>query len=151
MLDVLEKPVTVNQDAVPDTAWPRNEPAPQSTVHDQNDGLLATAGPLMAAAYAAALGIVALTFTASSEALFVIAISSGFAIMFFALPWLMLRIRASHDDRFLRSGTALTAPMVETFTGAIRRGEALAQMVIVPLAVVVAFSAFALISTLARP
>jgi hypothetical protein len=31
MLDVLEKPVAAKQDAVPNTAWPRNEPALQPT------------------------------------------------------------------------------------------------------------------------
>ena len=72
-------------------------------MHDQDYGLLATAGPLMAAAYAIALGIATLTFTASSEALFAVTISAGFAVMFFAVPWIMLGVRVRRDKRWMRS------------------------------------------------
>ena len=82
MLDLLEHPPTADQGVArePGTTRPHNETALRHSVHDQDDGLLATAGPLMAAAYAIALGIAALTFVASREALFVVTISAGFTV-----------------------------------------------------------------------
>lgn len=79
MLELLEHPLTADWDLArePGTTRPHSETALRQAVHDQDDGLLATAGPLMAAAYAIALGIAALTFTASSEALFAVTISTG--------------------------------------------------------------------------
>lgn len=151
MLNVVEKPLTDHRDMVLATALPRLKTSSNETVNDEDDGLLATAGPLMAGTFAVALGIVALTFMTSGEALFVVAISGGFAIVFFTLPWLMLRERAKHDERWVRSEAARTAPIVVTFTGGIRRGEALIQMVVVPFAVVTASTAFALIWILVRP
>ena len=71
--------------------------------------------------------------------------------MFFTLPWLMLGVRVRHDRRWVRSEAVRSAPVVAIFTGRIRRDEALAQMLIVPIAVVIAFSAFGLIWTFARP
>ena len=48
---------------------------PKVTVADQDDGLLSVAGPIIVGAYAMAMGIVALTFIASAEALFAISMS----------------------------------------------------------------------------
>jgi uncharacterized membrane protein YhaH (DUF805 family) len=141
---------------------PRSEPssargraralAPKEEVlADYNDGLLSTAGPIMACSYAVALAIAILTFMGQGEALFAVSISSGFAIVFFMLPYLVLTVRKRHDRRWQGAATQRFAPKVSTFTGSIRRHEAIIQMVIVPLAVVVAFSSFALIWTQVRP
>ena len=69
-----------------------------------------------------ALGIATLTFTASSEALFAVTISAGFAVMFFAVPWIMLGVRVRRDKRWMRSEAVRSAPVVATLTGRIRRG-----------------------------
>jgi ABC-type transport system involved in cytochrome bd biosynthesis fused ATPase/permease subunit len=123
---------------------------PKVTAADQDDGLLSVAGPLMVGAYAVAMGIVALTFLASAEALFAISICVGFAVMFFTLPLLMLRIRAHRDRRWQKTSRHELKSEVEIYTGTIGRTEAIAQMVIIPLAVAVAFSSFAIIWTLVR-
>ena len=118
---------------------------------NQDDGLLSVAGPIMVGAYAWAMAVVALTFMASAEALFVIAICMGFAVAFFTLPLLMLRVRAHRDRRCQGiSGQELKSE-VAIFTGTIGRTEAIAQMVIVPLMVALVFSSFAIIWTLVRP
>jgi hypothetical protein len=121
MLDLLEHPLTTDRDVArePSATRPHSETALPQIVHDRDDGLLATAGPLMAAAYAIALAIAALTFMASSEALFVITISTGFAVMFFTLPWLMLGVRVRHDKRWVRPEEGRSASVVETLTGPI--------------------------------
>lgn len=123
----------------------------EETLADYNDGLLSTAGPIMACAYAVALGIATLTFMNKGEALFAVSISCGFAIVFFVLPYLVLTVRKRHDRRWQGAARQRFAPKVSTFTGSIRRHEAIIQMVIVPLAVVMAFSSFALIWTQVRP
>jgi hypothetical protein len=122
----------------------------KAAVADQDDGLLSVAGPIMVGAYAVALGVVALTFMASAEALFAISICVGFAVMFFALPLLMLRIRAHRDWRWQKASRHELKSEVEILTGTIGRTEAIAQMVIIPLAVAVAFSSFAIIWMLVR-
>jgi hypothetical protein len=102
----------------------------EAAVADQDDGLLSVAGPIMVGAYAVALGIVALTFMASTEALFAISICVGFAVMFFALPLLMSRIRAHRDRRWQKIARHELKSEVEILTGTIGRTEAIAQMVI---------------------
>lgn len=123
----------------------------EEALGDYNDGLLSTAGPIMACAYAVALGIAALTFRGKGEALFAVSISGGFALVFFVLPHLVLTVRKRQDRRWQEAAKQRYAPEVSTFTGSIRRREAVIQMVVVPLAVVVAFSSFALIWALIRP
>lgn len=123
---------------------------PQAAPIDVDDGLLATAGPLMAACYAAAMVILAGTFWQHGEAMFVIAISAGFAAIFFTLPFLMLRIQHRRDGRWV-PGKAPAPREVTIFTGNIHRNEAIVQMVIVPMAMVAAFTAFAIIWLLVGP
>lgn len=135
------------------------QPLPDVTTHgparlqvaDYDDGLLATAGPVMAGAYAAALAITAFTFMSHGEALFAVAISSVFGTVYFAVGFLVFCVRKQRDSRWQASGREKYAYEVAIYTGTIHRSEALLQMVIVPLAVVAAFSAFALIWILARP
>lgn len=118
---------------------------------DYDDGLLATGGPIMIAAIAAALGIAALTFLTSGEALFAIAICVVYAAMFFGVPLTLTRIRDGRDERWRRDTPHRRHDAVATFTGAMGRREAVLQMVIVPIGVAGAFAAFSLIWVLARP
>lgn len=123
----------------------------EAVATDYDDGLLATGIPIMVAAYTAALVIVAATFMASGAALFAIAICAVYGVMYFGVPLLMLRVRSSHDDRWRPATPERTADRVYIFGGAIRRHEAIVQMVLVPLGVVLAFSAFSLIWIFVRP
>lgn len=101
----------------------------------QDDGLLATAVPIMLAAYGAALGIVALSLAGSGAALFAIVISAGYGAVYFGVPLLMARSHLPGTSA-PPSRTANRRPQeVSVFTGLIGRREALLQMVIVPLAV----------------
>jgi hypothetical protein len=104
----------------------------------------------MMAAYAVAFATVAITFCGSGEALFAIAIATGFAVVFFAVPLVMTHIRARHDTRWHQAGSGNTDDRVATYTGPIDRAEAVLHMVIVPLAMSVAFIAFAIIWVLVR-
>lgn len=117
---------------------------------EQDDGLLAEAGPIMMAAYAVALMVAVLTFKGSVEALFAVAISIGFAVMFFAVPLLLLRVRTRHDVRWQKRERG-SNDEVDTFTGILSRSEAVLHMLIVPLAASSAFMAFAVIWVLVRP
>lgn len=118
---------------------------------DYDDGLLATAGPIMAGAYASALAITAFTFVSQGEALFAVTISSVFGAVYFAVAFLILYVRSHRDSRWRADGREKYAHEVGIYTGTIGRTEALLQMTIVPLAVVAAFSGFALIWIIARP
>ena len=121
------------------------ERASRESAVDYDDGLLAIAGPIMMLAYAGALGIAAFTFFGSGEALFPVVISIGFALMYFGVPLLMHRVRASRDQRWQRDTAQRTSAMVDLWTGPIRRWEGVAQIVIVPIAVLFGFASFALI------
>lgn len=118
---------------------------------DYDDGLLSTAGPVMIVNMGAALVILALTFLASGEALFAILISSAYVAMFFGLPVIMTRMRNRHDTRWTPNVPQRSQHVVTVFTGTIKRHEAVAQMLIVPLGLTFAFASFGLIWVLVRP
>lgn len=148
MLQIAERPRLERASA---RGQARVQALKEESLADYNDGLLSRAGPIMAGAYAVALGIAALTFMGNGEALLAVSISVGFAVIYFVLPYLILLVRKRHDRRWQGAARQRFAPEVSTFTGSIHRHEAVIQMVIVPLAVVAAFSAFALIWVLIRP
>lgn len=125
-----------------------SEPVDREGAVDYDDGLLAVAGPIMAGAYAGALAIAALTFFGSGDAMFAVVISVGFAAMYFTLPMFMRRVRGKHDQRWHPDADHKTSPMVDLWTGRVRRWEAIAQIVSVPLAVLFGFAAFSVIWSL---
>lgn len=114
-----------------------------------DDGLLATAVPIMIVAYGAALGVATYTFWRSGYTLLSIGICAVYMVMFFGVPIAMARIRNRHDERHRVSD--VTGNRVEIFGGTIGRSEALLQMTIVPLVVVFAFAAFAMIWLFVKP
>ena len=118
---------------------------------EEDDGLLATAGPIMMACYGIAFTMVVLTFMSNGEAMIAIAVSIGFAVMFFSVPILLMRVRARQDVRWRPANRTSKSDTVDTYTGPMNRGSAVAHMVIVPFAVVLAFSGFSLIWVLLRP
>ncbi|MCC7251830.1 hypothetical protein, partial [Hyphomicrobium sp.] len=94
--------------------------------------------------YSLLFTIAALTFIGSGAALFAVVISAFFAVVFFAIPALFLRIRAARDTRWRRDADAATSPIVETWTGSMRRWEAVVQIVSIPLAILVGFALLAI-------
>ena len=118
---------------------------------DYDDGLLATAGRIMIAAIGTALGIAALTFLASGEALFAVIISGAYAVVFFSIPTLLARIRTHHDARWRGDTWHRKHHLVSTFTGSMRRHEAVLQIVTVFVGVAFAFAAFSTIWLTVRP
>jgi hypothetical protein len=122
-----------------------DERASREGAVDYDDGLLAVAGPIMMLAYAGALGVAAFTFVGSGEALLPVVISMGFAMMYFVVPLLMHRVRAARDQRWQRDTAQRTSATVDLWTGPIHRWEGVAQIIIVPIAVLCGFASFALI------
>lgn len=120
----------------------------EKAVVDYDDGLLAVAGPIMMLCYAGALGIAAITFFGSGEALFGVIISVGFAVMYFTVPLVMRRVRGARDQRWQSDAARRAGAIVDLWTGPIRRWEAIVQIVSVPAAVLFGFAAFGLIWTL---
>ena len=118
---------------------------------DYDDGLLATAGPIMLGAYLATLLIAAFTFWNSRATLLSIAICAVYLAMFFGVPFIMARIRNAHDTRWRSTEPERTNEQVEIFTGTIHRNEALLQMIIVPVCIVFAFASFSVIVLLQAP
>jgi hypothetical protein len=121
------------------------------TFVEQDDGLLATAGPIMMLCYGIAFLTAVLTFMHKGEALIAVVISIGFAVMFFTIPLLMMRLRARHDTRWRRAERHRQSDHVDTYTGLIDRTSAVSHMVIVPVGVALAFISFAVIWTTIRP
>jgi hypothetical protein len=83
--------------------------------------------------WAVFIGIFWLTFAASANALFMVAISTAYALMFFGVPFVMSRLvprKAKPDSglfEFLHG-------KVDTLYGPIDSVEALVQMIVVPVA-----------------
>lgn len=108
-----------------------------------DDGLLAVAGPITAAAYALLFAVAAVTFFHSGGAFFAVVISIVFATIYFAIPMLLLKIRRTRDQRFHKSDFAASS-VVEVWTGPMRRWEAIVQIISIPLAVLLGFTLLAI-------
>lgn len=108
-------------------------------VGEFDDGLLTVAGPIMVICYSLLFTTAAFAFMGSGNSLFAVAISAAFAVVYFAIPILFLRIRAARDQRWHRDASVATNPVVEVWTGSIRRREAIAQIVSIPLAILMGF------------
>lgn len=103
-------------------------------------------GISMAAVYAAIVGLFALTIANAGEAPFMIAIDVIFLIAFFGVPTIFLTVeRASvrpSMSRFMAEG-------MQTYTGHVSGGGALAQMFVVPVLLALAVVAFGIIAATA--
>lgn len=110
---------------------------------EHDDGLLAVAGPIMAVCYLLFFAIAAVTFFPNGTALFAVVISISFALIYFAIPMLFLRTRAARDRRWLKDEQA-RSPIVEVWTGPMRRWEAIVQIVSVPAAILMGFALLAI-------
>jgi hypothetical protein len=117
---------------------------------EQDDGLLADAGPIMMAAYGLVLTIAVLTFKGSGEALLAVAVCIAFAIVFFGVPLAMMHTRARHDARWQRRA-GRRSDTVDTYTGRVGRAEAVVHMAIVPVIVSIGFACRGAIWGLSRP
>jgi hypothetical protein len=123
--------------------------AATATHIEQDDGLLADAGPIMMVAYGLVLAVAVLTFKGSGEALLAVAVGTAFAIVFFGVPLAMMHTRARHDARWQKG--AGRSDTVDTYSGRVNRAEAVIHMVIVPVVVGIAFVGLATIWVLSRP
>ena len=112
---------------------------------EYDDGLWSSAAPILIASYTAAFLIAVLTFKGSGEAFFAVVISIGFAVMFFAIPILLVRIRNRRDPRWRTDEAHRSSEMVSTFTGPMHRREAVFHIVMPHLVVPALFAAFAVI------
>jgi len=118
---------------------------------DYDDGLLSNAVPIMAVAYGLALGVLLLTFDGDTESLFSVSVVTSVFLIFFILPFAMMRIRRQRDARWHRDAEETRSQDVITWTGSLARNEALIQIVIIPLAMAITFACFALIWTVEGP
>ena len=104
-------------------------------------------GVLMAATYAAIVGLFALTIATAGQAPFMIAIDVMFLIAFFAVPTIMLKLerdpaRRPSMSRFMSQG-------MQTYTGHVSGGGAVTQMFVVPVLLAFAVLAMGIIVVLA--
>ncbi|MEM7751168.1 MAG: hypothetical protein AAF346_23145 [Pseudomonadota bacterium] len=89
-----------------------------------------------------------MTFWSSGPALFAVVISAGYTLMCFGVPMVMTRLKHAHDARWISETRQVNTAIVNTFTGPIKRWEALLQMVLIPFAVAIAFVTFCVIWTI---
>ncbi|HEX2841070.1 hypothetical protein [Hyphomicrobium sp.] len=111
---------------------------------EYDDGLLAVAGPIMIACYSLFFAIAAFTFFGTGTAFFSVGVSVLFAIVYFAIPMTMMKIRSTHDTRWRKQTSRASIPDVEVWTGSLKRWEAILQIVSVPLAILMGFALLAL-------
>jgi hypothetical protein len=99
--------------------------------------------------WAVFMAIFWITFSISSNALFMVVIGTGYALMFFGLPFIMSRMapksKSGHPsfDEFIHG-------RFDTIYGPIEAGEALLQVILVPLALSMGGVAIAFIIHAAR-
>lgn len=109
---------------------------PQAAVPDVPSGV----GMMMVVVYVAIVGLFALTIATAGTAPFMIAIDAIFLAAFFAVPVIFLKLekdpaRRPTMSRFMAQG-------MQTYTGHVTGGGALAQMFVVP--VLLAFAVLAM-------
>ena len=117
--------------------------SPKDTI-EYDDGLLAVAGPIMIMCYALLFAVAAITFFANGSALFAVAVSAAFGVVFFAVPLMFLKMRAKRDGRWIKDAPHTTCAAVETCTGEMSRSEAIIQIVSIPVAILVGFTLLAI-------
>lgn len=116
---------------------------PKDTI-EYDDGLLAVAGPIMILCYVLLFVVAAITFFANGSALFAVAVSAVFGVVFFAVPLMLLKMRAKRDGRWIKDAPHTTCAAVETCTGEMSRSEAIIQIVSIPVAILVGFTLLAI-------
>ncbi|MES2294396.1 MAG: hypothetical protein V4527_13920 [Pseudomonadota bacterium] len=87
------------------------------------------------ACWVSLLGIFWITFWVSTNALFMVVISTGYAIVFFGVPYLMSRQIIDHPVP-ARSLLAFMRAPFATIDGTMRGWEALLQVILVPLCLI---------------
>ena len=116
-----------------------------TTPADYDDGLLGQALPIIGVAYGSMFLLAAAIFWSDGSAFFAVMVSVGYAMMYFGVPILMGQTRRTHDGRWTAQDHRSNAQFVDTFTGPLKRWEALLQMVLIPIAVSITFIAFCII------
>ena len=104
-------------------------------------------GAMLAATYAAIVGLFALTIANAGQAPFMIAIDVMFLVAFFAVPVIMLKLEPDRSRR--PSMSRFMAQGMQTYTGHVSGGGALTQMFVVPVLLAFAVLAIGIIATLA--
>ncbi len=99
-------------------------------------------GRAILAVYAALFGVFFLTMASGGEATFMIVVSALYAVIFFAVPRIFLKVegdRSRRPDlaRFMREG-------IDTWTGHMSGGSALVQIFVVPVLLTLCLSIFGL-------
>ena len=92
---------------------------------------------IFVACWAGLLAIFWVTFWGSANALFMIVIATGYAIVYFGVPFLMSRIWQNNRPADPRSLSAFMRSPVGTLNGTLRGSEALLQVILVPLCLVI--------------
>jgi hypothetical protein len=100
-------------------------------------------GKLLVGTYAMLVGVLFALMARSPLALFSIVIAAGFVAIYFAVPWLFLRVEADPSrrpsfDRFIDRG-------IDTATGRTTGKDALVQMLTVPVLLILGLAAMGVI------
>lgn len=106
-----------------------------------------TIGFMLAATYAAIVGLFALTIANAGQAPFMIAIDVVFLTAFFAVPAIMQKLERDPTRR--PSMSRFMAQGMQTYTGHVTGGGALTQMFVVPVLLAFAVLAIGIIAALA--
>ena len=121
-------------------------PVPKDATDKRDDPtILTTAGSIMIASYAIALSLAAFSFSASSHALFAIGVCLFYGAMYFGIPVLVSGLRATFSTGDAGVADADVAKGIDTYSGKLDRFEAVVQMTIVPIAMLLAFTGFAVV------
>lgn len=99
--------------------------------------------------WAAFMAVFWITFFVSASALFMIVVGTVYAVMFFGVPWVMSCI-APKSEAGHPSWSEFIQGRLDTFCGPIEAGEALLQVILVPLALAIGGAAIGYIIHLAR-
>jgi hypothetical protein len=117
-----------------------------TTIHEQmHPGVYKVA----LACWMGLLGIFALTFFSSANALFMVMIDCVYAAMFFGIPWVLHRLTPPSETR-PRDFFSFLNGRLDTIYGPIRASEAFLQVILVPLCLGIGGIAIGLIIQSAR-
>lgn len=105
---------------------------------------------MLALIYAALLGVFWLTFQGDGEALFMVAISSIYLAAYMGTPFMLSRVGGRVDPVQEKSFAVFLNEPFETWTGVVSGREAALQILLVPMALLIASGGMGLIIAASR-
>jgi len=115
-----------------------------------NSGFPMEIWKIMALCYGALLVIALVVFAQDEQTRYVVSVCLGLALMFFGIPWLLMKTEARSRHNRRRSFTDFLGKGLRTLTGPLEGREAMVQILLVPAVLASGMLAIGVVDVLER-